>query len=243
MSNSYLFPPASNPESYDIHNEHYLHYWRAHALGINASRILLVDQNPLVDVVVSQEADKSNLRADSERMLQLSNTDPLTGLFNRRGAERAYQSLLQAKVVTERRSNQQPPSAQMLVLDLDDFKSVNEQLGHQAGDDLLQVVGAFMAANTRSNDVVARWGGDEFVILLPRTPKKRAYDIAEKIRKDISRGTTTSVSIGVGEVDYSRSLEETVSIADAALANAKQTGKNVVVHIDDMIIDVAAKVS
>lgn len=245
MPNSNQIPHAENPQSYDQHDNCNLDYWRAHANGVNASRLLFRDQNPLIDLVISQEADKSNLRADKERALLLSNTDHLTGLYNRRGAVRAYRRLSGTRKSTERRSSQQNLSlqAQILVIDLDNFKSVNETHGYQAGDDLLVAVGAFMVANTRSDDIVARWGGDEFVIILPHTPRTRAFKIADDIRSVVKEGTTTTVSIGVGQVDLKRSLDETISMADAALANAKQNGKNVVIHMDDLVIDITSDMS
>jgi diguanylate cyclase (GGDEF)-like protein len=125
-----------------------------------------------------------------------------------------------------------------LMLDIDKFKNYNDTYGHQQGDVVLQAVAKLLLKSSRrSSDFAARWGGEEFAILLPNTPLPNAMDVAEKIRVNIENemipctgNTTTKVtaSIGVNSQIPARdsSLEEFISAADKALYAAKAAGRN-----------------
>ncbi len=237
-------PDVSSPEKYQLDAQNFEEYWRAHAVGIRAAALALKNADnsqavttadQLVAYSLGEQAEKSELRADKERLVRLSNTDPLTGVCNRRGAEHAYGGLAGTNNQRERRQTPQlPVSAQALIIDVDDFKIVNDEHGHQAGDDLLIKMANIMTNNTRPNDVVARWGGDEFVVLLPRTPQHRAEEVAQVIRQQVEATTHATVSIGIGTIDYSKTLEQIVADADKALGEAKEAGKNIVVHFADL---------
>lgn len=163
------------------------------------------------------------IRTQQESKLQHSaQCDPLTGLLNRRGFEIVSDSALQQALHT------QHPVA-VLLIDLDDFKQLNDTQGHDAGDLLLKEVSALLRSQTRSVDIIARWGGEEFVLLL-HADQEGAKQLAEKIRSAISahpftNGTRTA-SIGVALHVQHETLDETIKRADLAMYHAKKNGKN-----------------
>ena len=172
------------------------------------------------------------LEATNRELAQLAAFDPLTGLANRRSLEMmAANEVEQMRRVGHRSS--------LLLLDVDDFKQVNDSLGHPAGDELLRQVSALLADRMRSSDTVARWGGEEFLILLPRTDIDGAGHLAEILRAEFAarafavEGTALSVTVSVGAVEFD--LVEDDPIVDAyrrvddAMYTAKAAGKNRVV--------------
>lgn len=146
--------------------------------------------------------------------------DPLTGVFNRR-----YMEEILARELPRTRRRQQPFS--LLVLDLDGFKGYNDTYGHLAGDRLLTEVASSLANAIRAGDVIARYGGDEFVIILPHTPGETARRVARELMAVIPASVTMSVGVGcIGQgVD---SVERLLGAADAALHRAKSAGPGVV---------------
>jgi diguanylate cyclase (GGDEF)-like protein len=163
------------------------------------------------------------IRTQQETQLQRSaQCDPLTGLLNRRGFETVSCSALQQAMHASH------PSV-VVLLDLDDFKQVNDTQGHDAGDQLLKEVSDLLRAQTRSSDIIARWGGEEFLLLL-QTDLEIALQLSEKIRKAIatypfSSGARTA-SIGIAVHENHEPLGETIKRADLAMYHAKQNGKN-----------------
>ncbi|MCC7366500.1 MAG: GGDEF domain-containing protein [Dehalococcoidia bacterium] len=149
----------------------------------------------------------------------LAETDPLTGIANRRTFldHLAVLALL--------------PTTQfsVLMLDLDDFKKLNDEHGHLHGDDVLARTAALLAANLRPGDTVARYGGEEFVVMLPGASLEEAVAIAERLRTAVFERTPTTVSIGCAARLPAESAEGVVRRADDLLLAAKRTGKNVVV--------------
>jgi len=122
----------------------------------------------------------------------------------------------------------------LLFLDIDDFKKVNDTLGHPVGDLVLKALGNYLQAAVRQADLVCRYGGEEFVVLLAETEAQQAKISAERLRAGIShipvdlpeRQLYFTVSIGVAELGPGMDGETLVKAADAALYQAKQTGKN-----------------
>lgn len=171
--------------------------------------------------------------ASSERrvraqVLELSQTDPLTGLFNR---GHLFPTLEQ-EVQRTRRSSR---GFCVLMIDLDGLKAINDSLGHLRGDDVLRAVGRVINGSIRTVDSAYRYGGDEFLILLPETEFIGAYVVAEKIREGVeeigeslaSDFASTSVSIGlVSHPEDGSSSEELMVAADRAMYQAKSLGKN-----------------
>jgi len=155
--------------------------------------------------------------------------DPLTGLFNRRAILRK----LEEEVNCFRRYGGQ---LSVLMLDIDHFKRVNDEHGHPAGDDVLAKVGALVRLNIRETDFAGRYGGEEFVIVLPRTDSDGALVLAERLRKAIGtaemrgpegrRLRRVTVSLGVAGCRPGDDVRSLVSRADTALYCAKENGRN-----------------
>src|SRR5687768_12378205 len=174
----------------------------------------------------------ADIRYGLQRAQLLSETDELTGLFNTRGFAVAANRLFGQALRYDR-------PASLLMVDSDNLKRVNDAYGHDAGNRLLRHVASAIQAELRASDVPARYGGDEFIILLPETPVKGALDVAERIRKAISaaplaledKAIESSVSIGVACFpEDGRSLDTLAARADRALYQAKQRGRNCVVR-------------
>ncbi|MEX0625822.1 MAG: GGDEF domain-containing protein [Chloroflexota bacterium] len=170
----------------------------------------------------------SSERRVRARVLELSQTDPLTSLFNR---GHLFPTLEQ-EVQRTRRSGR---GFCVLMIDLDGLKAINDSLGHLRGDDVLRAVGRVINGSIRTVDSAYRYGGDEFLILLPETEFIGAYVVAEKIREGVeeigeSLATdlaATSVSIGlVSHPEDGSSPEELMVAADRAMYQAKALGKN-----------------
>mgnify|MGYP001102270418 CR=1 FL=1 len=158
-----------------------------------------------------------------QQLRRLATTDELTGLGNRRHfVDRAREA-----VAVARRYGQW---CTLAVIDIDLFKRVNDQLGHQAGDQALIGLAAVLKANLRATDLAARFGGDEFVMLLPLTDPDSGKAAAERIQQSVrSSGglPNLTISIGVASVrDEGASLEELLARADQALYDAKGGGRN-----------------
>ena len=122
-----------------------------------------------------------------------------------------------------------------ILLDVDRFKGINDRFGHSQGDEILVRIADVLSAEIRSGDILARWGGEEFVIFLPETPCATAVAIAERLREKIAamplsdpfKGLELTVSLGAAENDRgNKSLDELISAADKYLYQAKEAGRN-----------------
>ena len=120
----------------------------------------------------------------------------------------------------------------MILFDIDHFKKINDELGHNAGDDCLKELSELVSKKVRHTDTLARWGGEEFIILLPETPEESALKVAEAIRKAIesnafSLNRTVTVSLGVAEIATDDSnVDMVIARADEALYASKEAGRN-----------------
>jgi diguanylate cyclase len=164
-----------------------------------------------------------------QQLEQLANTDSLTGLYNRR----RMQEMLEAQKALSSRSRS---DFTLIFVDIDHFKKFNDTYGHSCGDYILCEVAFFMRNHLRQGDVIARWGGEEFLIMLPNTDIKGARTIAEKIRKSIAEerfhlaGQEFSVTMtfGLTQHEESDSIDESLKRADDALYKGKEAGRNLV---------------
>ena len=166
---------------------------------------------------------------------RLSMIDYLTNIPNRRSFEDRL------KMEWKQAIREKTPIS-ILVLDLDKFKDINDSYGHQQGDIILQTIaGMFPQSFRRPGDFAARWGGEEFVVLLPNTPLEGALDVAEKIRTDIEKTSILTLngfrilitlSIGINSLipTNETSIDAFISNADKALYTAKEAGRNKVIH-------------
>lgn len=204
-------------------------------MGINDYLMRPIEKNELLARVRTQIKRKQYsdyLSNIIEENVEMAITDALTGLHNRHYMERHMQAL-----VTEANQKQKPLS--LLVSDIDYFKSINDTYGHNVGDTVLQEFANRLKSNARSMDLVCRFGGEEFVIVMPDTDLALAYTIAERLRKavadkpfvvDSERKVDITASMGIasleGEGDTPIALLER---ADKALYRAKRDGRNRVV--------------
>lgn len=124
-----------------------------------------------------------------------------------------------------------------MLIDIDYFKTINDTYGHQAGDTVLCELAGIFRKNVRSIDIVGRWGGEEFIVILPHTGLEQAVSVAENLRSAVAEhpfetyGTVT-ISIGVGEMDRTLSVHENIAHVDCALFEAKREGRNLVRLVD-----------
>lgn len=169
-----------------------------------------------------------DLSEANTRLAEASRTDALTGLLNRRGFLAAWE----LEAPRGRRSGR--PTT-LVLADLDGFKSINDSAGHLAGDELLRRVAAALAEAVRAQDVVARWGGEEFILMLPETTLEGGVEVAEKLRRSIAavrldvggaEALGVTASFGIAEHLPGERLERTVAAADAALYRAKHAGRD-----------------
>lgn len=171
---------------------------------------------------------KDELQDRNEQLEAMANTDTLTGLMNRR----AFLQLFSHEMDRFKRHG---TVFSVAVMDLDHFKKVNDVYGHQAGDDTLKLFSRILEETFRKSDVAARWGGEEFVALLPDTKEEQAKMALEKVRSALEAVTietekgpmSCTVSIGAAQYDSEeQTLDDVLAQADKALYMAKETGRN-----------------
>lgn len=211
--------------------EHQIEHADGHLLWalMSVSAIMDADGEPEFQVVQIQ--DISDRRRYEGRLEFLAEHDPLTGLFNRRRFTFEVQSQV-ARVL--RHSS----TSCVLFLDIDNFKYVNDSLGHSAGDDLIEAVAMQLLQTSRETDIVARLGGDEFALLLTETTSHQALVHAERLREAVENGgfmvghqdVRITISVGVAEIspDGSMTPEDVMMDADLAMYEAKDAGRNTV---------------
>jgi diguanylate cyclase (GGDEF)-like protein len=168
-----------------------------------------------------------NLRL-RETLRMESIRDPLTGLFNRRYMEESLER-------EARRAKRHDTSIGIIMLDIDHFKSFNDVYGHDAGDMVLQELGLFLQRNTRGEDIACRYGGEEFLLIMPEAPLdnviQRAKDLHAGIRnlKIIYHGQPLRITVSIGVAvlpHHSSNVRELVKVADLAMYQAKRSGRD-----------------
>ncbi|MDE1939111.1 MAG: PleD family two-component system response regulator [Alphaproteobacteria bacterium] len=205
-------------------------------MGVNDYLTRPVDKNELVARVRTQLRKKlyaDRLRQNVQLSLEMAITDQLTGLHNRRYMSRHLSNLL-----TQAHKSGKPLA--FVIMDIDFFKSVNDNHGHDIGDEVLREFAKRISANVRGLDLACRYGGEEFVVVMPDTDVAYAYSVAERLRKsiettpiEISRAPgklTITISIGIASSESSDDkAEDLLRRADQALYRAKNGGRNRVV--------------
>ena len=174
-------------------------------------------------------------------------TDELTTLSNRKHFDQSIE-----RAIEEATENGEPLS--LLLSDIDHFKKFNDTYGHQTGDQVLRLVALAVKHNVKSEDITCRYGGEEFAIILPRAPKKKAFEIAERIResvfsKELVKRSTgenlgrITISIGISNLRPGDTASDLIARADEALYAAKDAGRNMVKSEDDLKSDDSAAVA
>jgi diguanylate cyclase (GGDEF)-like protein len=175
--------------------------------------------------------DITTLKRAQDELQEQAIRDPLTGLYNRR----YLNETLEHELVRARRENH---PIGFVMIDIDHFKNINDAFGHHAGDAILQKLATQLLSQTRIGDIVCRYGGEEFLVVLPNVTAEIAFQIAERWRR-IFLGTTmpfeyidakATISCGISEFPIDgNTRQELISTADKALYYAKQTGRNQVI--------------
>ncbi len=206
------------------------------ASSLRSSREKILEYSRTLEKKVAERT--RDLREKNQMLLKMKKkleeaaiTDPLTGLLNRRGL---YQ-LIDHEISRVRRNNSY---FSLVLCDIDDFKKINDTYGHDCGDYVLKTIAEILNVNSREVDKVGRWGGEEFLIVLPETPLEGAVKVAEKIRRAIEEKlflygeTSLKVTMTFGVSIFSSktpSLDHCLKEADDALYRGKSLGKNRVV--------------
>jgi len=196
-----------------------------------------IDWNTIIHIYASQMAyflmtrlvlglkeQLTRLRLEAAKFYQMAHTDPLTGIDNRRSMMAALRNELERRKTTGQ-------AVSLILLDLDNFKQINDRHGHEMGDRVLTHVANLLRQNLRASDRVGRWGGEEFVLLLPETPLGDAQVLAERLQKALMENPLEdlrpiSASFGVATTTPEDTPDTLVSKADTAMYASKQAGGN-----------------
>ena len=213
----------------------------AHGLeiGVNDYLIRPLERSELLArsrTQIRRKRFQERLRASFEVSLSMALTDSLTGLYNRRYLEVHLEKLL--------KKNQENNKAMaVMMIDIDHFKPVNDTYGHKAGDEALKIFSKRLVDNLRSFDLVARLGGEEFVVILPDISERRTYMVAERLRRAVQDElfevgapegpikVTTSIGAAIIEPGE-HTVQQVLERADKMVYNAKESGRNSVVFED-----------
>ncbi|MER2534542.1 MAG: PleD family two-component system response regulator [Rhizobiaceae bacterium] len=209
---------------------------RALDLGVNDYVVKPVDENELLARLRTQVTRKrynDHLRASVAETIEMAVTDGLTGLHNRRYLDTHLQTLFERAV-----SRHRPLS--LMITDIDRFKAINDTHGHDAGDEVLREFARRLRKNVRGIDLACRYGGEEFVVVMPDTDAAIAEKVAERVRTEIAQapfqigrdGVSLAVTVSVGVASLLRGADaaaDLVKRADMALYEAKSGGRNRVV--------------
>ena len=190
----------------------------------------VVESDGVASSFVAVIRDVTDEHWRTQRLMDEALKDPLTQLYNRRGLEQRMEALMH-------RPGGAPSLQTWVMLDIDFFKLVNDTYGHDGGDAVLRSVAAALQSTAREGDILARIGGEEFVLLLPDAKADAAVQLAERLRASVAalvveiggREVRVTVSLGVAEQPPGESWVASLERADSALYRAKQTGRNRVV--------------
>ena len=175
-----------------------------------------------------------------EQLGVIAATDPLTGLLNRRSLIAQWRHAVENQRCTAE-------GVAVLLCDIDRFKDINDRFGHETGDQVLREIGERLKASTRADDHVARWGGEEFLVLMPGLDLETALDVAEALRARAGGHPVTAagtalkvtVTVGVTRQETGETVDRAISRADAALYRGKKQGRNCVrYYAADMVDDI-----
>jgi len=165
-----------------------------------------------------------NIHSTNEQLLKMATTDQLTGLCNRYKINEILSN-------EKNRNSRFGTYFSIILIDIDDFKMVNDNYGHLVGDSVLVEFAKILSSDSRVTDIVGRWGGEEFIIILPQTKKLDAAIVAENLKEKISSHSFStaekqSASFGIAECTSDEDIKSIIKKADNALYEAKKTGKN-----------------
>ena len=178
------------------------------------------------------ESEVKNIKNDNQVLNKLAITDKLTSIYNRRYID---SKLLEKFSIIQKDSSKE---LSIIFIDIDNFKSINDNFGHLVGDNILTEFAKTIKSNIRENEIIGRWGGEEFIVIC-ECKLKNAIDLAEKLRKIIEEKEFDSVgkltaSFGLSSYEESDNISILIQKADYSLYKAKREGKNRVVFIESL---------
>lgn len=190
----------------------------------------LKDDNQQIVGFISSGKDVTQETMLHQEVERIAMIDSLTGIYNRHKFEELF-------ALESERSRRFSSPLSMIMIDLDHFKSVNDRYGHDIGDDVLKGVALVIQSNIRKNDIFARWGGEEFLILSPGTNPKNIHELAEKLRHAVELAIypevgRITISLGISTFTKDDSFNEFFKRADEGLYIAKANGRNQVGSIE-----------
>ncbi len=206
---------------------------------VHELRLRLAEAYAAIDAL---RTDRASLEGDLRRLRRAASMDALTGLWNRR-------FLLDSLNLSAAFALRHGLPLSLVLLDVDHFKAINDAHGHATGDEALRDVAAALQGATRDHDVVARFGGEEFAILLPGTDRDGATAMAERVRRGLEDRPwpvqTITASFGVATIPSREKESAAVSLlliesADLALYHSKRQGRNRVTHADELLRPIEA---
>jgi len=205
-------------------------------LGVNDYIITPFDYNEMsarIKTQIRRKKYQEALKSNYQQSISMAITDALTGLYNRH-----YLNAHLENMVKQSLSNNKPLS--LMMMDMDHFKQVNDTYGHDMGDEVLKRLAEIIVKTLRSADLAARFGGEEFVVLMPETDITNAFDVADRLRRVVENtpfklinaegSIQKTISIGITVLnDFGDSAQSLLKRADEALYEAKHTGRNKVI--------------
>jgi len=215
--------------------------WMLTAAGMAGRRLLLLNRRHRRQVheIATLTRRTQQLRTEQELLRRQATVDELTGVLNRRGMEQALQDLAA-----------EDGSVALILVDIDHFKHINDRFGHDVGDVVLRRVAAVLAAHVAPADVVARWGGEEFLVACSACTLEHATKLAHTLRAGIAasrfdecKGVVVTASFGVTVKLVGTSMEVAFRRADTSLYRAKAAGRNRVEQDSDCLADAAESVT
>jgi diguanylate cyclase (GGDEF)-like protein len=206
-----------------------------HPGSIERSAIIVAGLVTVTAIIIRQEIVVRQSRLLTSHLTQQIDHDPLTGLANRRRIERYVDSELAYAKASGR-------ALGLALIDIDNFKAVNDTHGHAAGDQVLKAIAGILARACRGSDIAARYAGDEFLLVLPSLDHEHAHIVGERLLKGVARygnsvalrwDVEITVSIGIAvSRQCQKPARQLIALADAAMYDAKAAGKNQLVIVD-----------
>lgn len=193
--------------------------------------------------VIGQLSDNNTqLQLETEKFRRLSTVDPLTQTYNRFGIDQIVATLMQ--INKEKNAHQNLPDFSLIVIDVDHFKRINDRRGHDVGDRVLQNISTIISNGIPAPDFLGRWGGEEFIVIMPNAHKEQAIALAERIRLLIyntvfepENPLSVTASFGISEKLEDEDFATTFKRADTALYSAKAQGRNCSIMASDTLQD------
>ena len=209
--------------SIDFQQHNTVLFWQ---LLVGVSLVLLV----LVYRYRQVHHHNRNLRNLNNQLEQISRYDHLTGLANRYALHERFNEEIET-------SSQTKQIFSLILLDVDFFKTINDDYGHDVGDEVIKQFASLLMSMVRENDMVGRWGGEEFLILCSQTTKNGAFQLADQLRRQVQSynfpvNQQITASFGLSEYRHGETIGDTIKRADDALYDAKKNGRNQIVMAD-----------